>query len=72
MSSCYLDTRTKGLYQTVTLNFVSSGAVIFTFDVNLKLLVQGIVFALLSALIGGLFPAIGATRQPIAHALREL
>lgn len=59
-------------YQAATLNFASFSAITFAFDVNLKLLIQGIVFALLIGLIGGLFPAIRAARQPIAHALREL
>jgi putative ABC transport system permease protein len=35
-------------------------------------LVLGIVFALFIGLIGGLFPAIRAARQPIASALREM
>jgi putative ABC transport system permease protein len=35
------------------------------------LLAQGIVYALLIGLIGGLFPAIRAARTPIATALRE-
>ena len=59
-------------YQAATLNFASFSAITFAFDVNMKLLIQGIVFALLIGLIGGLFPAIRAARQPIAHALREL
>lgn len=59
-------------YQAATLNFASFSAITFSFDVNLKLLIQGIVFALLIGLIGGLFPAIRAARQPIAVALREL
>ena len=44
----------------------------FAFDVNVRLLVQGIVFAMIIGLIGGLFPAIRAIRQPVATALREL
>jgi putative ABC transport system permease protein len=59
-------------YQAATLNFASFSAITFAFDVNMKLLIQGIVFALVIGLIGGLFPAIRAARQPVAHALREL
>lgn len=59
-------------YRAATLNFASFSAITFAFDVNLKLLIQGIVFALVIGLIGGLFPAIRAARQPVAHALREL
>jgi putative ABC transport system permease protein len=36
------------------------------------LLALGIFFAMVIGLIGGLFPAIRAARQPIAHALRGL
>lgn len=59
-------------YRAATLNFASFSAITFAFDVNMKLLVQGIVFALVIGLIGGLFPAIRAARQPVAQALREL
>lgn len=55
-----------------TINFVSFSQVTFAFEVTPGLLVLGIVFALLIGLIGGLFPAIRAARQPIASALREL
>ena len=55
-----------------TLNWASFSAITFAFDVNIKLLTQGIIFAMLIGLIGGLFPAIRAARQPVAYALREL
>jgi putative ABC transport system permease protein len=59
-------------FRTATLNWSSFSAITFAFDVNLSLLVQGIVFAMVIGLVGGLFPAIRAARQPVAHALREL
>jgi len=59
-------------YQAATLNWASFSAITFSFDVNVELLAQGIVFAMLIGLIGGLLPAIRAARQPIALALREL
>ena len=59
-------------FRTATLNWSSFSAITFAFDVNLRLLAQGIVFAMAIGLIGGLFPAIRAARQPVAHALREL
>ncbi len=58
-------------FMTSTLNWASFSAFTFAFDVNSKLLVQGITFAMLIGLVGGLFPAIRATRQPVAEALRE-
>lgn len=59
-------------YRAATLNWASFSAITFSFDVNAQLLIQGIVFAMIIGLIGGLFPAIRAARQPIAEALREL
>ena len=59
-------------FHAATLNWASFSAITFSFDVNLKLLSQGIIFAMIIGLIGGLFPAIRAARQPVALALREL
>ena len=59
-------------YRAATLNWASFSAITFAFDVNIKLLAQGISFAMIIGLIGGLFPAVRAARQPIAQALREL
>jgi len=59
-------------YRAATLNWASFSAITFAFDVNASLLIQGIVFAMVIGLIGGLFPAIRAARQPVAQALREL
>ncbi len=58
-------------FQAATLNWSSFSAITFAFDVNSKLLTQGIFFAMVIGLIGGLFPAIRAARQPVADALRE-
>lgn len=59
-------------FRTATLNWSSFSAITFAFDVNVGLLLQGIIFALVIGLVGGLFPAVRAARQPVAHALREL
>ena len=59
-------------YRAATLNWASFSAITFAFDVNVKLLAQGITFAMVIGLIGGLFPAIRAARQPVAQALRGL
>ncbi len=58
-------------FRTATLSWSSFSAITFAFDVNMRLLAQGIFFAMVIGLVGGLFPAIRAARQPIAHALRE-
>jgi len=58
-------------FRAATLNFTSFSQVAFAFDVSSSLLVRGVIFAMVIGLIGGLFPALRAARQPIASALRE-
>lgn len=58
-------------FQTATMNFQSFSQVTFAFVVTPELMVQGIVWAVVIGMIGGLFPAIRAARLPIAAALRE-
>lgn len=57
--------------RTSTLNFSSFSQITFAFNVTPMLLMQGILYALLIGLVGGLFPALRAARLPIATALRE-
>ena len=59
-------------FRAATMNWQSFSQVTFAFAVTPQLLTQGIVWAALIGLVGGLFPAIRAARQPIAAALREL
>ena len=59
-------------YQTSTMNFQTFSQVAFAFAVTPSLLVQGLVYALVMGLIGGLLPAIKAARLPIPSALRQL
>jgi putative ABC transport system permease protein len=59
-------------FQTATMNFQSFSQVTFAFRVTRELLIQGIVWATVIGMIGGLFPALRAARLPIATALREL
>jgi putative ABC transport system permease protein len=59
-------------YETSTMNFSSFSQIAFAFHVTPALLTQGIVWALMIGFLGGLFPAIRASRLPIASALREL
>jgi putative ABC transport system permease protein len=58
-------------FRAATLNWSSFSQVAFAFDVSPSLLVRGVVFACLIGLIGGLFPAVRAARQPVSAALRE-
>jgi putative ABC transport system permease protein len=59
-------------FHTGTMNFQTFSQVTFAFAVTPALLAQGITWATLIGLIGGLFPAVRAARLPIAAALREL
>jgi putative ABC transport system permease protein len=59
-------------YQTSTMNFQTFSQVAFAFAVTPPLLAQGLGYALVMGLIGGLLPAVRAARLPIASALREL
>jgi putative ABC transport system permease protein len=57
--------------QTSTINYQSFTQVSFAFSVTPVLIVTGTSYALLLALIGGLFPAIHAARRPIIAGLRQ-
>jgi putative ABC transport system permease protein len=58
--------------QTSTMNWASFSQITFAFAVTPRLIVQGLGYALLLALIGGLLPAIRAARLPIVSGLRAL
>jgi putative ABC transport system permease protein len=59
-------------YQTSTMNFQTFSQVAFAFRVTQALMIQGLSYALMMGLVGGLMPAIKAARLPIATALRQL
>ena len=59
-------------YQTSTMNFQTFSQVAFAFRVTPRLLGEGLAYALVMGLIGGLMPAIKAARLPISSALRQL
>jgi putative ABC transport system permease protein len=59
-------------FKTSTLNWQTFSQVAFAFTVTPRLMVAGVVYALLMGLFGGLLPAVRAARLPIVSALREL
>jgi putative ABC transport system permease protein len=59
-------------YQANTLNWASFSQITFAFTITPRLLITGIVYALVLAFFGGLLPGIRAARQPITTGLREL
>ena len=59
-------------FKAATINWQTFSQVAFAFQVTPRLLVQGLIYALLIGMIGGFFPAIRAARLPVAAALREV
>jgi putative ABC transport system permease protein len=57
---------------TGALNFQTFSHLAFAFQITPPLLLEGMIFALLMGLVGGLPPAIRAARRPVAAALRGL
>jgi len=59
-------------FRAATINWDSFSQVTFAFAVTPELMLQGLAYSLALGLIGGLFPAVRAARQPVAIALRQL
>ena len=59
-------------YQASTLNWASFSQIAFAFTVTPRLLVTGLLYALLLGLVGGLLPGLRAARLPVTVGLREL
>jgi putative ABC transport system permease protein len=55
-----------------TMNFATFSQITFAFTVTPALLVQGLIYALILGLIGGLLPSLRAAKLPITTGLREL
>ena len=59
-------------FTTGTINWQTFSHLAFAFSITPGLLVDGIVFALIMGLVGGVPPAVRAVRRPVAVALRGL
>jgi putative ABC transport system permease protein len=59
-------------FTTGTINWQTFSHLAFAFRITPGLLVEGIVFALIMGLVGGVPPAVRAVRRPVAVALRGL
>jgi len=57
---------------TGTMNWQTFSHLAFAFRITPALLAQGVAFALLMGLVGGVPPAVRAARLPVAAALRDL
>lgn len=58
--------------RTSTMNFATFSQLTFAFTVTPQLMVQGLIWALVLGLIGGLLPSLRAAKLPITTGLREL
>ncbi|HEX2122581.1 MAG TPA: ABC transporter permease, partial [Thermoanaerobaculia bacterium] len=58
-------------YRAATMNFQSFSQVAFAFEVNSRLIVPAILYALFIGIVGGFFPAMRAVKIPVSMALRE-
>lgn len=56
---------------TGTTNFVTFSEVAFSLRTSPDILVQGVLLAIFTGLVGGFFPALSAARRPIAALLRD-
>ena len=54
-----------------TQNFITFSEITFSFRFSSKVLIQGMILALMMGLLGGMFPAIRAVRLQITDALRQ-
>ena len=59
-------------YTTATMGMETFSEIVFEFRVTPKLMVEGLVFAVIVGLIGTLFPAIRAARLPVISALKSI
>jgi putative ABC transport system permease protein len=59
-------------YQASTLNWASFSQITFAFTVTPRLLVTGLIYALILGAVGGLLPGLRAARMPVTAGLREL
>jgi len=55
-----------------TMNFQTFSELAFSFSLNFNIITMGMVFALVMGLVGGVLPAIRASRMIIVDALRAV
>jgi putative ABC transport system permease protein len=67
---CLLTLPINGLV-TSTTNWDSFSEIAFAFRITPRLLLTGMIFAAVMGIVGGVFPARRAARQPVIEALRQ-
>ena len=59
-------------YTTATMGFETFSEIVFQFSVTPKIVIQGLIFAVVVGLVGTLLPALRAARLPVIDALKSL
>jgi len=59
-------------FTTSTINWDTFSELVFAFRVTPEILAQGVAFALVMGIVGGLLPALRAARLPITSGLRQV
>ena len=59
-------------YTTATMGFETFSEIVFEFTVTPRLVVEGLVFAVIVGLMGSLLPAVRASRLPVMAALKAV
>jgi putative ABC transport system permease protein len=59
-------------YSTATMGFETFSEIVFEFTVTPRLVVEGLIFAVLVGLLGSLLPAVRASRLPVIDALKAV
>jgi putative ABC transport system permease protein len=69
--AAFLVVRTLWAGTTGTQNFATFAEILFHFELTPSLILRGLLYAVAIGFLGGLFPAIRASRMPIVSALRQ-
>jgi putative ABC transport system permease protein len=59
-------------YTTATMGFETFSEIVFEFTITPKLVVEGLIFAVIVGLVGSLLPTIRAARLPVISALKSV
>ena len=71
MVGCVLAYQWNG-YTTATMGFETFSEIVFQFAVTPRLVIEGLVFAVIVGIIGTFLPAIRASRLPVIEALKAI
>jgi len=59
-------------YSTATMGFETFSEIVFEFTITSKLVIEGLIFAVIVGVVGSLLPAVRASRLPVIAALKSV